>query len=105
MVISGFSRAMQRYDKYGSVKWRWPCLCLLCVVLYACHKRPIEPMLPDADEITLIFSAKLPSASQGIKTYALSDADENFLKDIDVLVFRSEEHTSELQSRENLVCR
>lgn len=44
-------------------------------------------MPPGADEITLTFSAKLPSASQGVKTYALSDADENFLKDIDVLVF------------------
>jgi len=44
-------------------------------------------MPTDADQVTLTFSAKLPSASQGIKTYALSDADENFLKDIDVLVF------------------
>src|SRR5690606_38155351 len=57
------------------------------IVLNACHKSPFKPIPPDSDEVTLTFSAKLPSASQGVKTYALSDADENFLKDIDVLVF------------------
>lgn len=78
---------MQRYDKHGGIRWRLARLCLLCIVLYACHKSPFKPIPPDSDEVTLTFSAKLPSASQGVKTYALSDADENFIKDIDVLVF------------------
>src|SRR5690606_18341982 len=78
---------MQRYDKHGGIKRRWAYLCLLCGVLCACHKRPIEPIPSHANRVTLTFSAKLPGISQGIKTYALSDADENFLENVDVLVF------------------
>ena len=77
---------MRRYDKYWCAKWSLAGLCLLCYLLNACHKGRIEPLSHD-EEVTLIFSAKLPSIPQGLKTYALNEDDENLLSDVDVLVF------------------
>jgi len=68
--------------------WWLMAICLLCCVFCACHKNYIEPVTDDeGQEVMVTLSVKLPGVSDGVKTYALSDADENFLKDVDVLVF------------------
>src|SRR5690606_39749383 len=62
-------------------------------------------MSPVAQDISARAEAILDGAGQGIDTDGdgLSDTAEIALSDL--TAERSEEHTSELQSRENLVCR
>lgn len=86
---------MQRCDKYTNVKRLISAGMGLMIVLFvACSK---DEVIPDknSEEITFRFSAKLPDISQEMKTYAMAEDDENWLEDVDVLVFIADDDDSD----------
>lgn len=79
---------MQRYYYNGIGKCSFAVLSLLIILLVAsCHKEDFEITPADEGEVTLTFSAKVPMASSGVRTYALGDAQETELRDVDVLIY------------------
>lgn len=61
------------------------------ITFCACHKSEKENIQPDGDEMSVTFAVKLPSIpAAGLKTYAVTEDDENELREVDVLVFKVE---------------
>src|SRR5690606_41975511 len=59
----------------------------------------------DVDAPTDVLSFPASELADGEEPFPAPEGQPRYLGDIAVSVERSEEHTSELQSRENLVCR
>src|SRR5690606_41700438 len=77
-------------------------LCL-CFVLFSlsCNKRPGNPRILVFSKTDGFYHESIP---KGVATIQKLGAENNIIVDTTTNA-RSEEHTSELQSRENLVCR
>src|SRR5688500_19854324 len=91
-------------------------LTLLMIILPGCRKDD-NPRIPDIIEVPLPFFQKdettsLTISAQDPTTFSAKFSVDNFFKagtppkEMDIVIIRrSEEHTSELQSPCNLVCR
>src|SRR5690606_41796835 len=66
----------------------------------------LRPLVPQPREDRLVVARARGPPARGVRLMAIKGSlREASLPDVLQLLARSEEHTSELQSRENLVCR
>src|SRR5690606_19718719 len=57
------------------------------VAFTACRKSDGNGVYLRQDEVPITLALKLPSSPKGLKTYTITEADEDELREVDVLVF------------------
>jgi len=81
---------MKKNSIYVNLKPYLVGILMLFITICACRKSDNGDLRPDDDEVSVTFSVKLPSIPTGLKTYAITEDDENELSEMDVLVFKVE---------------